>query len=146
MFGLSCVVARQHEGPPKIRIRCRHRMFNNIATGVLEGFVFTIYRLVSLPRPRVYLSVVCFRAAWQCIQISRYTIFSISWSLITAPQHVPGMIHVQNLLGRMIGDMGQDYATVGYSTEAAASVMDVLVLVSSEGQAVGSDIQVRNKI
>lgn len=62
------------------------------------------------------------------------------------PTTCAGMIHVQNLLGRMIGDMGQDYATVGYSTEAAASVMDVLVLVSSEGQAVGSDIQVRNKI
>lgn len=46
----------------------------------------------------------------------------------------------------MIGDMENDYTALGYSAETAASVMGVLVLISSEGQAVGSDVQVRNGI
>ncbi|CAM9102892.1 unnamed protein product [Laminaria digitata] len=47
----------------------------------------------------------------------------------------------QDLLGVMIYDMTNDYTTLGYSAETAASVMGVLVLISSEGQAVGSDVQ-----
>ena len=46
----------------------------------------------------------------------------------------------------MTNDMAKDYATLGYSKETAASVMGVLVLISSGGQAVGSDVQVRNHI
>ena len=42
--------------------------------------------------------------------------------------------------------MEKDYTTLGYSAETAASVMGVLVLISSGGQAVGSDVQVRNRI
>lgn len=42
--------------------------------------------------------------------------------------------------------MEKDYTALGYSEETAASVMGVLVLISSESQAVGSDVQVRNGI
>lgn len=43
----------------------------------------------------------------------------------------------------MISDMANAYATLGYSAETAGSVMGVLVLISSGGQAIGSDVQVR---
>lgn len=43
----------------------------------------------------------------------------------------------------MINDMSEAYTTLGYSAETAASVMGVLVLISREGQAVGSAVQVR---